>query len=853
MGDGMGETPGSLCARARLVALFWTAMLGAGCSSQSGAAGNDAGGFGPEGGEWLDARPSSNESSDVDAQGARVDAASPDASADAAPSIPADAAPDGTEIAADATVDAGIAAGFDGAVPPSGCRVAALLDGGGDGADGGLPGCGRWISASLSRALIGEPVSLTATGRSAGLGAIVDWNVTGGVGSGTFSNTSVTSATFTCLTPGWVVLTGTDPAGSECGSAAYDQASVEIECDGAEGPWTGVSIGAVSACGVTTAGSARCWGDETLDGVLGDGTTNPSNFPVQVSGLEGGVRTVSVGDDFACALTTGGAVECWGAVPPGLALFGSPTPAAVPGLATDIQGVSAGGESACVVSASQGVMCWGKNSSGQLGNGSTTDSATPVAVQGLAGGAAAVAVGDTFACALSTAGSVLCWGDDTSGALGTGVSTPTFSASPEAVVGLPASVDAIAVGGSFACALTSAGSVYCWGSNDRSQLGSFSGSSSPTPVAIGGLPSDVRAIAAGEDFACALTGGGAVVCWGDDIDGELGDGVGGPSATQSATPGTVGGLTNGVAAIALGGRSACAITVAGDLLCWGSNEVGQIGDPAPSYCGPTNYPSECSPYPATLAANGPGAIDCAPTTTADAGAPDAATGWCQGQGTHTLCEDFGAGVPGKLVPQAAAGSVLSAGDGASAASSPSLLATTSPVSPQDVDTTVFGTFVSPVAGASFQLQADFRVGSDCFANGYRPVTLVRVDYPDVGYTLAYSVEPTLSGSGYELIAGDSEVTPQTPGPFAVAGGTSALVPTDQWATLTLWANLSGGPTSSGGFGVRLLGPNAPADGAGGGLFGPSQAPTSAPTLRIGVEAATHGCSVNIDNVLFDVK
>jgi len=69
----------------------------------------------------------------------------------------------------------------------------------------------------------------------------------------------------------------------------------------------------------------------------------------------------------------------------------------------------------------------------------------------------------------------------------------------------------------------------------------------------------------------------------------------------------------------------------------------------------------------------------------------------------------------------------------------------------------------------------------------------------------------------------------------------------------LSANVSSGNGGGGGFGVTPLVPNAPSDGAGGGIIGPSQTPASGPVLHIGVDAAVHGCSVDIDNVLFDVR
>ncbi|HEX4445704.1 MAG TPA: hypothetical protein VH044_03180 [Polyangiaceae bacterium] len=810
-----------------IAAQLSVAALGVACTSGSPPAADDA---------QAPLPPITNTDASPDAPSSAVDAGAADGSP-----APGDGA------GPDATLDGGAEAAGDGntgtdATSPlgAGCRAWSSTDGGLAGA-GALPGCGAWVAASGPGAGIDDTVQLTTTGRGTGLGAVVDWNTTGGTGSGEFADASAAGATFTCLTPGTVVVTATDPTGADCGAGTYDQASIALQCDAHHGPWAAVSISSVSGCGVTTAGSVRCWSDETLDGVLGNGTTLPSAFPAQVSGLASDVVSLSVGNDFACALAAGGGVQCWGAIPPRSGL-GSEVPVAIANLASGATAIAAGGQSACALTASRGVLCWGTNGSGELGNGTTSDSASAVAVTGLTGNPATLAVGFDFACVATTTGAVQCWGDDSSGELG-GPSTGRFSASPVAVVGLPAPVTAVTAGAAFACALTSTGDVYCWGANDGSQLGSFSGPSSPTPVHVDGLPQDIRAIAAGQSFACALTSGGAVLCWGDDTSGQLGNGSFG---SRSASPVQVSGLTSGVASISLGGQSACAITFAGDLLCWGSNDVAQIGDAPTTFCS-MGSPSArvCAPYPTSIEGAGPGAIVCGPAPL-DGGEPDAASGWCQQQGAHTLCEDFDQGVPGKLSPHLTAGSTIGEDDAPSRA----LLATTSPVAPQDVESTAFGTYVSPVAGASFRVQADFKIGSDCFANGYRPVTLVRVDYLDVGYTLAYSASPGSSGSGWVMEFGDVETTPQTPGPFGGNGvGTNTFLPTNQWARLTLWADLG---SKSGGNGVQVLAPNGPAESIGGGIFGPSQTPASAPVLRIGVDAATHGCSVDIDNVLFDV-
>jgi alpha-tubulin suppressor-like RCC1 family protein len=132
---------------------------------------------------------------------------------------------------------------------------------------------------------------------------------------------------------------------------------------------------------------------------------------------------------------------------------------------------------------------------------------------------------------------------------------------------------AVAAGNDFTCALSASGKASCWGNNDHGQLGNDATVGSNVPVSVIGL-ADAKAIAAGWGHACALTSGGAVKCWGYNRNGELGDGTN----TDSSRPVDVIGLTSGIAAISAGEDHTCAVTAAGGVKCWGYNDNGQLGD-----------------------------------------------------------------------------------------------------------------------------------------------------------------------------------------------------------------------------------------------------------------------------------
>jgi len=74
-----------------------------------------------------------------------------------------------------------------------------------------------------------------------------------------------------------------------------------------------ISAGGSASCVVTTAGGAKCWGNNS-NGPLGDGTTSRKLTPVNVSGLTSGVASISTArnGNHTCAVTSAGGAKCWG-------------------------------------------------------------------------------------------------------------------------------------------------------------------------------------------------------------------------------------------------------------------------------------------------------------------------------------------------------------------------------------------------------------------------------------------------------------------------------------------------------------------------------------------------------------
>ncbi|MBL9103445.1 MAG: hypothetical protein JNL82_21040 [Myxococcales bacterium] len=319
-------------------------------------------------------------------------------------------------------------------------------------------------------------------------------------------------------------------------------------------------------------GGVQCWGAGGL-GQLGDGTLADRSLAGPASGLGDAVQ-VAAGTGHACARRSSGQVACWGQNSSGQLGDGTrsvrSTPVPVQGLA-DAALVAAGDQHTCAARKSGGVVCWGKGASGQLGQGKKEDSARPVAVAG-SGSVTSLSLGTGHSCAVTAGRSVLCWGGNFFGQVGSGhtVGFPELL-QPQKVVKVDDAVE-VALGDDHSCARRSTGQVACWGKGDVGQLGANVTSNWSTRVPVTGLTS-ATALSAGRGYACAATPS-AVMCWGDDRDGQLGDGAkGGYSRTPVA-----GQRVGDAVRLAAGHDHVCAVRSGGRVVCWGSNSRGQLGD-----------------------------------------------------------------------------------------------------------------------------------------------------------------------------------------------------------------------------------------------------------------------------------
>src|SRR5205085_11134226 len=137
---------------------------------------------------------------------------------------------------------------------------------------------------------------------------------------------------------------------------------------------------------------------------------------------------------------------------------------------------------------------------------------------------------------------------------------------------------AIAASGNESCALTSSGGgLKCWGANNDGQVGDGTTKRRLTPAAVSGLSTGVETMAVGgfnDAHTCALLTGGAMKCWGENTQGQLGDGT----TDNRWRPTPVSGLSSGVVAIAAADAHSCAVIAGGAAKCWGFSHLGELGD-----------------------------------------------------------------------------------------------------------------------------------------------------------------------------------------------------------------------------------------------------------------------------------
>ena len=291
---------------------------------------------------------------------------------------------------------------------------------------------------------------------------------------------------------GAVMCWGNNESG-QLGDGTNANRTVPVNVKGLDTGIVAVSAGYDHTCALTSGGGVKCWGSGVY-GQLGDGTREGKSVPTQVVGLESGVKAVAAGGRHSCAILANSSVSCWG-----WELNGPPTfdeklgvvsiqlaPTQVTALESGIVAIVAGNTHSCAVTSDGDARCWGTNEHGELGDETTENKYFASFVQGSATNTLFVTAGPDYSCAILKESTARCWGANGFGVLGDGTTKQTslFVQVSELETGAVA----IAAGGNHACALTSAGGIVCWGKNDHGQLGDGTTNNRGIQGQVMGLP-----------------------------------------------------------------------------------------------------------------------------------------------------------------------------------------------------------------------------------------------------------------------------------------------------------------------------------------------------------------------------
>lgn len=372
-----------------------------------------------------------------------------------------------------------------------------------------------------------------------------------------------------------------------------------------------VAAGGEHACVVLRGGKVYCWGNNARSAVgasaMGNQTcgATPCRTAPTDTGLTD-VAEVALASQAACARKTDGSVFCWGSNAQGQlghapgtngdAACGASQCNAVPKqvMGVTAQQLGAGAQHFCALTTTGAVYCWGVNSDGQLGRGSlSASSSSPAIVPTLSGNVVALAGGlAAHSCAVKGDGTVWCWGLNTRGALGhnPGGSGDVLDAgmawcnpTPAQVGGMLTGVDAASTGSGVSCAHKTGTGWLCWGNQGHGALGTGGASDTSnhaTPAAVSVVPGGAVLLATGWETPCATDTSGKLFCWGRNDWGAIGNGTFTGSSCESGVPchtDAVAALAGAAELAATGGEMAVVKKPDGTVWAWGANADARLG------------------------------------------------------------------------------------------------------------------------------------------------------------------------------------------------------------------------------------------------------------------------------------
>ena len=378
-----------------------------------------------------------------------------------------------------------------------------------------------------------------------------------------------------------------------------------------------VATGQIHTIALKQDGTLLAWGGN-WNGELGDGTSglfSGKSNPVVVIDLAGNpivdIVAVAVSPSSyggsSYALRSDGTVLAWGSNvygqlgdgTSGLGFSGTPADKINPVLVRDVTGnvisnitaIAAGTEFAVAVKSDGSLLAWGRNSQGQLGDGSSgagTDKKNPVVVVDALGnpisGVGSVNAGYGHTLALKLDGTMLAWGDNSSGQIGDGtwLSRNNPVVVRDAVGNSISGIVEISVSFAHSIALKDTGTLLAWGRNAEGQLGDGSVIPKNVPITVvdplSNPVSGIGSINAGFNHNLVVKSDGTLLAWGDNVSGQVGDGSFIKRLNPTIVQNALGSAVFDVQSSAAGVKDSVVLKNDGTLLAWGYNYYGQLGD-----------------------------------------------------------------------------------------------------------------------------------------------------------------------------------------------------------------------------------------------------------------------------------
>jgi alpha-tubulin suppressor-like RCC1 family protein len=331
-------------------------------------------------------------------------------------------------------------------------------------------------------------------------------------------------------------------------------------------------------------GQAWGWGNNS-QGQIGNNSTINRSTPVSVAG---GVKTfckISAGANYTLAIDKNGRAWGWGNNSLGrlgdTSITARCTPVSVAGAVKTFCQITAGGGTSHVIDKNGRAWGWGENGVGQIGDNSITSRTTPVSVAGAVKTFCKISTGNEHTLAIDKNGRLWSWGWNIFGQLGT--NNTINRVTPVSILGAVKTFCEISSGQFHSAAIDKNGRAWGWGNNNSGELGDNSVSSRLTPVSVRGAVKTFCKISTGDLHTIAIDKNNNVWSWGNNQDGQLGDGT----ATRVCTPVSVRGTVKTFCKISTGNNHTIVIDKNGRAWGWGLNNSGQLGN--------LSYDDRCTP------------------------------------------------------------------------------------------------------------------------------------------------------------------------------------------------------------------------------------------------------------------